>query len=143
MPKNPKPRKTRIDAMPDVDIAKALRACKGKQVFAADMLKMDMGTISARIKISPYLQQVRAECEERRLDVAEGVLDRCVEDLNLTATIFLLKTKGKHRGYVETAPVIVSQDILKSYELMNAEVREAQEARKRAKMISNNECKSE
>ncbi len=39
------------------------------------------------------------------LDFAESKLYELVDDKNPTATIFLLKTKGKHRGYVERTEI--------------------------------------
>ena len=42
------------------------------------------------------------------LDFAESQLHKQIQDGNTTATIFLLKTKGKKRGYVEQQ--IISHD---------------------------------
>lgn len=39
--------------------------------------------------------------EEGDIDSAETALKRQILDGNITAIIFYLKTKGKHRGYVE------------------------------------------
>ena len=41
------------------------------------------------------------EIQNVALDFAESQLHKQIQDGNTTATIFLLKTKGKKRGYVE------------------------------------------
>ena len=41
------------------------------------------------------------ELQNVALDFAESQLHKQIQDGNTTATIFLLKTKGKKRGYVE------------------------------------------
>jgi hypothetical protein len=51
-------------------------------------------------KDSNYAQEVN-DLENVTLDFAESQLHKQVQDGNTTATIFLLKTKGKKRGYVE------------------------------------------
>ena len=47
-----------------------------------------------------YKAQVE-ELSEVALDFAESQLFKQIKDGNTTATIFFLKTKGKHRGYIE------------------------------------------
>ena len=47
-----------------------------------------------------YKQRV-ADIENVTLDFAESQLHKQVKEGNTTATIFLLKTKGKKRGYIE------------------------------------------
>ena len=46
-----------------------------------------------------------ADIEDIALDFAESQLHKQIKEGNTTATIFFLKTKGKRRGYVETANV--------------------------------------
>lgn len=48
-----------------------------------------------------FKQQVE-DAQEALIDYAETKLQQNIMEGNLTATIFYLKTKGKHRGYVET-----------------------------------------
>lgn len=47
------------------------------------------------------LSDALGEAEESMLDWAETKLLEAINDNNLTALIFFLKTKGKKRGYVE------------------------------------------
>jgi hypothetical protein len=45
------------------------------------------------------------------LDFAETNLHQQIEEGNTTATIFLLKTKGRKRGYIERQNIKVEADI--------------------------------
>lgn len=47
-----------------------------------------------------FAQQVR-DIQEVAVDFAESKLYEQIKENNTTATIFYLKTKGKHRGYIE------------------------------------------
>ena len=47
-----------------------------------------------------FATQVK-DIDEVALDFAESKLHKQIADGNVTATIFYLKTKGKHRGYIE------------------------------------------
>jgi hypothetical protein len=46
------------------------------------------------------------------LDFAESQLHKQIKEGNSTATIFFLKTKGKHRGYVERQEIQTTGDNL-------------------------------
>tara|TARA_R100001510_G_C7556876_1_gene138426 strand:- start:36 stop:398 length:363 start_codon:yes stop_codon:yes gene_type:complete len=61
-------------------------------------------------KDSRYKRDVE-DLENVTLDFAESELHRQIKDGNTTATIFLLKTKGKGRGYVEKNITEVQGDI--------------------------------
>jgi hypothetical protein len=96
-----KPIKRRGGALTDMEIAEALRKNKGMVTYAADSLGYDRGHVCSRVKESPFLQEVQAACVEARLDVAEYNLSGLVEESDLGAICFLLKTIGKRRGYIE------------------------------------------
>ena len=49
--------------------------------------------------------------KESVLDFAESHLYRLIKDGNPQATIFLLKTKGKNRGYVERTEVVTAEKV--------------------------------
>jgi len=49
------------------------------------------------------------ELSEVALDFAESKLHKLIDQGNPAATIFYLKTKGKHRGYVERQEIAVAE----------------------------------
>jgi hypothetical protein len=51
------------------------------------------------------------DINEYALDFAESKLYELIEDSNVAATIFYLKTKGKARGYIERSEVAVDGSI--------------------------------
>ena len=51
------------------------------------------------------LEDAVQEGRNRRLDFAESMLDKGMQEGNMTAIIFYLKTQGKSRGYVERQEV--------------------------------------
>lgn len=56
-----------------------------------------------------FAEQCR-EVEESMVDFVESKLMQQINDGDTTATIFYLKTKGKHRGYVEKTEVAGTLD---------------------------------
>ncbi len=96
-------------------IERALRKCNGLVTAAAKMLDVTHCCISHRIKRSTHLQKVRDEIVDTMLDKAENVVhSRMQFDNNLTAAIFYLKCKGKHRGYSEKQ--IVQADVVLTHD---------------------------
>lgn len=98
-PEYPAPLKKRVDAIKDEDIAEALFKTQGLQYKAAHILGCSPGRLAARIKESPFLQEIRLDARETRIDEAEKGLFEAVDQKDLTAILFTLKTIGKNRGY--------------------------------------------
>lgn len=83
------------------DIA-AVFAKKGCNVSATcSALNISRQTFYKWKNADPELKEMLEEAEESVIDFAESKLIEAVGDGDLTAIIFLLKTKGKKRGYVE------------------------------------------
>lgn len=82
-------------------IESALRKTQGLMSHAAELLNVTRQAIEYRVKKSNRLQEVMAEIEQRLIDKSENVIYHHMENRNLTAAIFHLKTKGKARGWVE------------------------------------------
>ena len=57
------------------------------------------------LKDDPEFKKKVDDVENVALDFAESQLHKQIADGNTSATIFYLKTKGKHRGYIERQDV--------------------------------------
>lgn len=57
------------------------------------------------VRTDPEFAENVKQVEELVLDFAESKLHKQINQDNVTATIFFLKTRGKKRGYVEGAEV--------------------------------------
>lgn len=82
-------------------VAAALRAGAGIRSAAAAALGCVPNTIKNYIDKYPELEDIRLEIRESMIDLAEGVLLKLIKNENLGATIYYLKTQGKHRGWSE------------------------------------------
>ena len=64
------------------------------------------------------LDEKLKEIEESIIDLTESKLIEKINDGDLTAIIFMLKTRGKHRGYIERVENNISvtpfEDLMKS-----------------------------
>lgn len=84
----------------DTNISKACRECRIARQTFYDWKENDeefAGLVS--------------DTEEAITDEIEGLLRERVRELDTTAIIFYLKTKGKKRGYVEKQEIKVQDDI--------------------------------
>lgn len=86
-------------------IEAALRACGGVYSAAAQKLGCVPNTVRNYVNRTPKLQKAIREIAERNVDLAESALMMVMRNpshpKHVTAVIFYLKTKGRHRGYVE------------------------------------------
>lgn len=73
----------------------------GNVSAAAKALGVDHSTLFHALKKHERLQAARREAEEQTLDLAENSLVTAVKNCEAWAVCFLLKTKGRKRGYVE------------------------------------------
>lgn len=110
----------------NTEIIDALKRSRGMAYLAADLLGCAPQTVFRRIKESPEIAKAAADTVERNLDVAEATLIKQIGEGNTTALIFYLKTKGKHRGYVERTELRVEisaehMGLLQKYSLSPAQ----------------------
>lgn len=92
---------TRKKEFTNEQIIKALQDANGLQAAAAIKLKTSRTTIANYIKNNEDVKAAYDDVNETTIDKVEGKLLEQVNGGNITAIIFYLKTKAKHRGYVE------------------------------------------
>ena len=79
----------------------ALEQSLGVVTTACKQIDIDRTTHYRWIKEDEEYKAQVEELSDVALDFAESQLFKQIKDGNTTATIFFLKTKGKHRGYIE------------------------------------------
>jgi len=82
-------------------VIEALQNSNGLQAGAARALKVSRQTIANYIKNDPIIAAAYEDVNETTIDKVEGKLLENINAGNIVAQIFYLKTKAKHRGYVE------------------------------------------
>jgi len=82
-------------------IIAALKETKGLLTLAARKAGVSYSTVNRYANDFPSVRQAVEEAKESMTDFAEGKLFQAINEGNMTAVIFYLKTKGKARGYVE------------------------------------------
>ncbi len=82
-------------------IIEALRETKGLLTLAAHKAGISYRTINRYANEFPSVREAIHEAKESMLDFAEGKLFGAMNEGNMTAIIFYLKTQGKGRGYIE------------------------------------------
>ena len=90
---------------------KALEQSLGVVTTAAKIAGIDRSTHYEWLKTDEDYNQKVIDLENVTLDFAESQLHKQVKDGNTTATIFLLKTKGKKRGYIERQEIQMDGEI--------------------------------
>jgi len=95
----------------DVELASLLTASCGNYHRCAAKLKVSRTAINHRVAASPELTMLVSDLREGRLDMAESALDAAVAKKQAWAVCFLLKTRGKQRGYSERAEYEVKSTI--------------------------------
>jgi len=82
-------------------IIEALKESRGLLTDAAKRAGVSYSTVWQYAHNYPSVKQAVEEAKEGMLDLAESKLFHAINNGNMTAIIFFLKTKGKERGYVE------------------------------------------
>lgn len=82
-------------------VAKAYKSNAGNLSLTAEALGIDRSTLWDWRKKYPELERMLNDYDESLGDLAESKLMMAINEGNLTAIIFYLKTKHKGRGYIE------------------------------------------
>ena len=90
---------------------KALEKTMGVVSTAATMVGINRSTHYEWLKTDSEYKQKVDDLENLMLDFAETNLHQQIQEGNTTATIFLLKTRGRKRGYIERQNIQVEADI--------------------------------
>ena len=83
----------------------AIYNARGVLAKAADELGVTRRTLYNYMQRWPDLARAYEDAQERLLDLAENVLVGAMQRGSLPAAMFVLKTKGKDRGYTERQEV--------------------------------------
>jgi hypothetical protein len=84
-------------------IIEVLRTSAGILTIAAQKLTINRNTLREWINAEPNLKDVLDEIREINLDLSEAGLMKHIQEGNLDAIKFYLRTMGKHRGWIESA----------------------------------------
>ena len=79
----------------------ALQEFSGLQAAAAAKLKVSRSTIANYIEKYDDVKAAYTDVNESTIDRVESRLLKEIDKGNITAIIFYLKTKARHRGYLE------------------------------------------
>jgi len=92
-----------VSLMPTVqEIEKALVENSGLISFTARKLSISIEDLKKQIKKSKFLKELLFEIRESVIDEAEdSLMQRIRNKQDLIASMFLLKSIGKHRGWIE------------------------------------------
>lgn len=91
-------------------ICEALEKSCGIVSDAAKMLGCNRSTLHKWIKHDDELKAAQDDSRDSIVDIAESELIKKAKAGDITANIFILKTLGKSRGYIENSQFNVSHD---------------------------------
>ncbi len=90
------------------EIIQAVQAAHGILSVAAELLHCSRTTMHKYVNRFPTVREAYLEANEIHLDLAEQKLHEKITEGNLAAVFFLLKTRGKDRGYIERTEMKIS-----------------------------------
>ena len=100
-----------IKKYPSELIAQALKDSRGLISVAAKAIGCNTETIYRRIDDEPELHAILMNSRCRLVDKAEVKLEKAIDEDDLRAILFTLKTLGKERGFVERTEVHGSHNV--------------------------------
>lgn len=106
-PVKPSPRVNKVQQTKKLLVA-AMTESKGIVTDACLSAKVDRTTFYNYYNADPEFKAEIDAIEDIALDFVEGSLHRQINNGEVAATIFYLKTKGKRRGYIEKQQIEVT-----------------------------------
>lgn len=94
----------------DLEFAAMLEKAGGFRTRVAKQLGITASAVTHRIKRSKYLTEVCKTVEETILDLAEAQLIKAAQEGEAWAITFILKCKGRKRGWVERQEIAFGGD---------------------------------
>lgn len=96
----------------------ALKQASGNMSQVARDLGVSRSIVNLRVSQNKRLQKVCTDAREELVDIAENMLMQKINQGDIAATIFALKTQGKRRGYIERQEVTNTEpvEIVVTYE---------------------------
>ncbi|MHC1623470.1 MAG: hypothetical protein ACXQTR_02625 [Candidatus Methanospirareceae archaeon] len=82
-------------------IIQAIKESKGFLTMAASRAGVSYKTVCRYVRDFPSVREAVEEARASMKDFAEGKLFKAIDEGNITAIIFYLKTQAKDRGYSE------------------------------------------
>jgi len=92
-------------------VIEAIYKANGIMATTAKILGCSRQTVYNYIQRYKTVANAYNDASEIVLDFAENELLKQIQAGNITAIIYFLKTKGKHRGYVERQEISMPEDI--------------------------------
>ena len=86
-------------------VLKAIGESRGMMTLVARGAGCSQNTVRAWRHQYPEIAQAFEDAEEQQLDITELQLFKLINESNLGAVIWYLKTKGRKRGYTEYPPL--------------------------------------
>lgn len=90
-------------------LIEALKECDGNMAVVAKKFGCSRSLVWSYVDKDPELRDLTDELTEAFVDEAESQLFKAIREGNVVATIFFLKTKGRHRGYSERLELLPLQ----------------------------------
>jgi hypothetical protein len=87
-------------------LIKAMEQTMGIVTQACKIAKLNRSTFYEYYNSDPEFKKACDECQDIALDFVESKLIKRIEKGDTTGIIFYLRTKGKHRGYMQTNSIV-------------------------------------
>ena len=87
-------------------LIKAMEQTMGIVTQACKIAKLNRSTFYEYYNNDPEFAKACDECQDIALDFVESKLIKRIEKGDTTGIIFYLRTKGKHRGYLQTNSIV-------------------------------------